>query len=164
MGEVKIYCWKHHLASLYSLTLTPSLQRLTFNSRVFVSTVIHTNAQNRISATNLKILISDQTRWLLMLMTRYNSFWLHNYSTSPQTACDGGWVFGFWTGYTNLKTVSAIPLCWLWDGELSHFTFLSLSFFNYKMSVMNKPGLIGLLWGLNALLYVKNLEQRLVSN
>ena len=29
---------------------------------------------------------------------------------------------------------------------------------------MNKPGLIGLLWRLNALLYVKNLEQRLVSN
>ena len=68
-----------------------------------------------------------------------------------------------WTD-PDLKSLSAIPLCWLWDGGLNHFTFLSLSFFNYKMSIMNKPGLIGLLWRLNALLYVKNLEQRLVSN
>ena len=34
MGEVKIHCWKQHLASLYILSPNPSLQCLTFNSRV----------------------------------------------------------------------------------------------------------------------------------
>ena len=126
MGEVKIYCWKQHLASLYILSLTPSLQRLTFNSRVFVSTVMRTNAQNGISATNLKILISDQTRWLLTLMPRHKSFWLHNYSTSPNHMW---WRLGVWlldrlskfeTCLTCLCYSSLLTLGW-WTKSL-HFS------------------------------------------